>query len=917
MPEPAASARPKRPVLMVLDGHSMVYRAYHVLAPRMPLNLRSTGEPIGAVFGFANMLLRAWDDIRPDYWALAFDTAGPTFRDELYVEYKAGRPAMPDELASQFGRVRQLLDALGIPVLEVDGYEADDIIGTLARQAEQQDIETVILTGDTDELQLVSSHVRVRLTTGQAETRVYDPEQVRRRYGLEPNQLIDFKALKGDSSDNIPGVPGVGEKTAAKLLQQFGSIEALYSHIDQVEPPRIQGLLREHQERVKLNKELVTIVTAMPLEFDFQQGRTDRYQRAKAVALFKELEFGSLISRLPDAGDPDGSGPPTDEALAAQVTERRYETVDTQEALDSLTGALANAGAFSLDCIATSHLSMQADLVGLAFSTAPGLAWYVPLGHQLGTQLDAAQVLEKLGPLLQDPKVAKITHNGKFDTTVLANRGIQLRGLKADVTIAAYLLGIKALTLKGQAFEHLGEELPAPADITGTGAKAITMAQALIDQVAPFACARADGVGRLWPIYEPGLEKEGVTSLFHDVEMALLPVLERMERLGVAVDVDLLHQMSREMGDRLFAVEKAAYDSVGHVFKINSPKELSGLLFEELGLPKAKRTKQGCSADAQILERLRGLHAVIDHILEYRQISKLKSTYVDALPELVNPRTGRVHTTFSQTVAVTGRLSSSDPNLQNIPVRTEMGRRVRDAFVTQDAPGWSLLSADYSQIELRILAHITRDPSLIEAFQRDEDIHASTAARVYDVPLEEVTADQRRFAKVVNFGLLYGMGEFGLATRADLSREEAAPIIEEYFRKYPGIQHYLDETKRMVHQQGYVQTLHGRRRYIPEVKAANGQVRSAGERMAINMPIQGTAADITKIGMIRVQEEMDRLGLESRMILQVHDELIFETPADEIETLQELVLEILPSAMELAVPLKVDLKRGRTWGEME
>ena len=912
------SAARKRPVLMVIDGHSMVYRAYHVLAVRTPMNLRSTGEPIGAVFGFANMLLRAWGDVQPDYWAMAFDTAGPTFRDEIYADYKAGRPAMPDELAAQFGRVRQLLDSLRMPVLELEGYEADDIIGTLGRMATERDIDTIILTGDTDELQLVSPHVRVRLTTGQADTRVYDEEQVRQRYGIEPRQLIDYKALKGDSSDNIPGVPGVGDKAASHLLQQYGTIEEMFQRIDEVTAPRmprIQELLKDHQEQIERDRTLVTIVTSLPIEFDFEQARTDRYERSRAVELFQELEFTSLISRLP--GSDDGVTAPASRAAATPVAERRYETVDTDEALDSLVETLAATGRFSLDCVGTSDLSMQAELVGLAFSTEPGAAWYVPFGHQLGTQVASERVLERLKPLLEDANVKKVVHNGKFDTTVLSNRDIQLRGLEADVTIAAYLLGAKSLTMKGQAFERLGDELQAATDITGSGAKAITMAQALIDQVTPFACARADCGGRLWPLYEPELEKEGLTSLFHDMEMALLPVLERMERLGVAVEVELLHQMSREMTDQLLAVEKAAYDSVGHMFKINSPKELSSLLFEELGLPSGKRTKQAYSTDAQVLERLRELHPVVGQVLEYRQISKIKSTYVDALPRMVNPKTGRVHTTFSQTVAATGRLSSSDPNLQNIPVRTAMGRRVREAFVAVDRPSWCLLSADYSQIELRILAHMTQDPALIDAFRRDEDIHAATAARVYDVPLAEVTAEQRRFAKVVNFGLIYGMGEFGLATRADLSREVAGPIIEEYFRKYPGIQQYLDETKRTAHQLGYVQTLCGRRRYIPELKAANRQIRSSGERMAVNMPIQGTAADIMKIGMIQVQQEMDRLGLESRMTLQVHDELIFETPENEIETLQGMLLEVLPAAMELVVPLKVDLKRGRTWGEME
>ena len=470
--------------------------------------------------------------------------------------------------------------------------------------------------------------------------------------------------------------------------------------------------------------------------------------------------------------------------------------------------------------------------------------------------------------------------------------------------------------MKAQAFERLSAEIPGDADVLGTGVKATPVRNAPIADAAHLACASADFAGRLWPVYEQELAAQGMLGLLTDLELELLPVLARMERAGVAIDVDLLHGMSREMGGWIEGIERGAYDSVGHTFKINSPKELSKLLFEEIGLKGTKRTKQGYSTDAATLEWLRGQHPVIEHILEYRQISKLKSTYVDALPEMVAPSTGRVHTTYSQTVAATGRLSSSDPNLQNIPVRTDLGKRVRDAFIAKPGSGWLLLSADYSQIELRILAHVTEDAGLIEAFRRDEDIHASTASRVFDVPLSEVTEDQRRFAKVVNFGLAYGMGEFGLASRADISREEADAIMGEYFRKYPGIAQYLDDARAKVREQGYVETLLGRRRYIPEISAPNHQLRQAGERMAINHPIQGAAADVIKIGMVNLQRRMDEATLEARMLLQVHDELIFESPPDEMETLIGLVLEAMPAAMDLLVPLKVDLKQGRSWGEM-
>ena len=908
-----ASLIPDRPVFMVLDGHSIVYRAYHALAPRTQLNVRTTGEPIGAVFGFVNMFLKAWSDVKPTYWAIAFDRPGPTFRDEMYADYKAGRPAAPDELSLQFARVRQVAHALGMPDLELDRYEADDIVGTLTRMATEQEIDTIILSGDTDTVQLVSPHVRIRFQSRVGDTTIYDVPKVRERYGLEPWQVVDFKALKGDPSDNIPSVPGVGEKTATRLLQAFGSVDDLYAHIDEVEPEKTRDVLKEHEETVRHNKELVTIVTDLPLRFDFQQARADRYDRAEVAELFREMEFHSLIGRLPEVAQ----DPRAPSGAAVQAEGQDLRTVDSLEDLDALVQDLAAAGRFAMDVQSTSQLAMNGELVGLAVSPAPGKASYIPLAHQSGRQVEKGQALERLKPLLEDATVEKVTHNGKFDALVLANEGIDLRGLNADVIIAAYLLGGKSLNLKAQAFERLGAELPAGSDLLGSGAKQITMDRVPIEQAAPYASGRAEATMRLWPLYQEELDREELQGLLTDLEMPLLPVLARMERHGVAIEVGVLHEMSREMTDGLLEIERAAYDSVGHQFTISSPQQLGQLLFEELRLPKSKRTKTGYSTDAQVLEGLRGAHPVIEHVLDYRQISKLKSTYVDALPEMVNPRTGRLHTTLSQTVAATGRLSSSDPNLQNIPVRTDLGRRIREAFVAENAPEWTLLSADYSQIELRILAHISQDPGLIDAFNRDEDIHTATASQLFNVPLEEVTAEHRRFAKVVNFGLVYGMSEFGLASRSDRSREEAAPIIQEYFSKYPGILRYLDDTKGIAREKGYVQTLLGRRRYLPEVHADNFQIRSAGERMAVNMPIQGTAADITKIAMIRLQGRMEEMGLRSRMILQVHDELIFETPLEEIEALKGLTLEVMPGAMELAVPLKVDLKQGRTWGEME
>ena len=909
--EKTAALMPAQPTLMVVDGHSIVYRAYFALLPRMALNVRSTGEPSGAVYGFVNMFLRAWADVRPTYWAIAFDRAAPTFRDALYSEYKAGRAAAPDELRLQFARVRAFAGALGMPILEMDGYEADDILGTLSRMATEHEMETVLLTGDTDTLQLVSPHVTVRYMSGKGNTDIYDVAKVRERYKIEPGQFRDFKAIKGDPSDNIPNVPTIGDVTATKLLQKYGDIDNLFEHIEEVEPVKHREVLKQHHLTLLSNRKLVTIVRDMPLEFDFEQGRVDRYDRPKVIDFLREMEFQSMAGRLPDLEREQRS------VAVTEAVPQEYETVRSLGGVEALVKELRAAGRFALDVESSSPLAMTGELVGLAFAPAPaGKAYYVPLAHKAGEQAPKDEALAALKPLFEDPRVEKITHNGKFDVLVLAGEGITLRGLAADVIIAAYLAGAKSLNINAQAFERLGVEIPAPGGFLGTGSKAVTMPWAPIEAVAAYAAARASAALRLWPIYAVDLAKDGQQALLSDMEMPLLPVLAKMERIGVAIDGGVLREMSRELSDRLFEIERQAYDSVGHMFAINSPSQLGTLLFEELKLPKAKKTKTGYSTDAQVLEGLKDAHPVINQVLEYRQLSKLKSTYVDSLPEMVNPRTHRLHTTLSQTVAATGRLSSSDPNLQNIPVRTELGKRIRDAFVAEGRD-WTLLSADYSQIELRVLAHMSEDAGLTEAFSRNEDIHSATASQVFNVPIKEVTPDQRRFAKVVNFGLVYGMGEFGLASRADTTREQAAPIIQEYFRKYPGILKYLDETKKMAREKGYVETMLGRRRYLPEVHAGNFQVRAAAERMAVNMPIQGTAADIIKLAMINLDKRMEATRMKSRMILQVHDELIFETPQDELEAMKGLVQELMPHAVELKVPLRVDMKVGRTWGDME
>ncbi len=922
---------PEKKVLLLMDGHALVHRAWHAI--QQPLSLRSTGEEIRAVYGFMNTFLRTLTEVQPTHCAIAFDVHGPTFRHRSYDQYKAHRPESPPELHHQFTRVRQIVQAFRIPIYEMEGFEADDVIGTLCRQAEEQQVETVVLTGDTDTLQLVSPWVRVLLTYSIQKRAMYDENAVRERYGgLMPAALADLKALHGDPSDNIPGIPGIGDKTAIRLLNEFGSIDGLYQHLDRVTPARIQEALRQNREAVLRSRELTTIVRDLPIQLDLEATRFWRYDRAEVIEVMRELEFFSLVSRIPA---PASDGAAQAEEVAALAAPRedsppKYDIVDTLEKLETLASELEAAPCFAFDTETTSLDPMRARIVGLAFSTGPEKGWYVPVGHASGTQLPLEQVLARLTPLFQSESLPKIAHNANFDMTVLEEQQVQVKGLAFDTMLAAHLCGRKNLNLKALALECLHVEMTPITDLIGTGKKQLTMDQVPIDKAAQYAGADADMTQRLYHVFRKELEEQGLGHLLETVELPLVPVLVRMQRNGVSLDSDLLRRMSVELGEQLRKIEEEMYNLVGHKFNLNSSQQLSDVLFKELRLPYTKRTQKGYSTDAASLDALRELldqgtsenvdaraRQVLEHILEYRQLSKIKSTYVDALPEMVNPRTGRIHTSYNQTGSATGRVSSNDPNVQNIPVRTELGKRVRKAFIARDAPRWTLLGADYSQIELRILAHMSQDAGLLEAFHRDEDIHSATASSVYGVPISQVTSDMRRIAKIMNFGVLYGLSPFGIREQTGLSPEEGARFIETYFGKYPGIKRYIEETKTRVRQTGYVETLLKRRRYIPEVQSSNYTVRSAGERMAINMPIQGTAADIIKIAMVLIHQRMEELKLKSLMIIQVHDELIFEVPQEELEQMKAILLELMPSALPLSVPLKVELKTGYTWGDME
>ena len=914
----------ENPLLVLFDGNAIIHRAYHAFQSTksrdaQPLTVPKTGEVISAVYGFAQILLKVINQLKPTHYAIAFDKKGPTFRHELFGQYKAHRPPAPDELVNQLGRVRQLVETFHIPIFELDGYEADDVLGTLSHQADQQDIDTIIVTGDADTMQLVSPRVKVfypRPGRNFSDTMLYDEEAVMQKYGVKPEQIADFKALKGDASDNIPGVLGIGEKTAAKLIQQFGSIDQIYTHIGEVAPSKLQDLLRENEALAYQSKELTTIVIQTPVALDLGDCQISHYDRPRVTELFRELGFVSLLPRLPGAEEA------IPEAVAQVETQpslrRDYHIINTTQALDELLSRLSEAKSFAFDVETTSLDAISAQLVGVSLSTVPGEAYYIPVGH-VGwgqvEQLPLEQVVNRLKPLLEDASLAKLAHNGKYDMTVLAEYGATVNNLSFDTMIAAYLLGEKPLGLKALAFNKLGIEMTSITDLIGSGAKQISMSQVEIDQAADYACADADITERLAERLRQGLHHNGLWQLFSEVEIPLVPVLVSMERNGVALDTELLGQMSHRLGEQLLKLEAEIYNNVGHRFNINSPQQLSGILFEELKLPAARKTKSGYSTGASVLEELRGVHPIIEFILEYRQLTKLRSTYIDTLPSLINYKTGRVHTSFNQTRTATGRLSSSDPNLQNIPVRSELGKQVRQAFI---APAGScLLAGDYSQIDLRALAHLSQDESLLGAFHRDEDIHAATAAHVFGVDAEQITPDMRRVAKTVNFGIIYGMSDYGLKQATELSREEATHFIAAYFEKYPKVKQYLESTKEQARELGYVQTLLGRRRYIPEIDSANRNVREAAERMAINMPVQGTSADIIKVAMVDLCREVSKRQLKSKLLLQVHDELIFEVPQDELETMRQLVSEVMSTALELSVPVKVDIKMGNNWGEMK
>jgi DNA polymerase-1 len=1029
----------KRKKLVLIDGHAIIHRAFHAIPEDLST---SGGEPVNATFGFTSTLMKAWLEERSDYIAVTFDRPCPTFRHKEYALYKAHRPVLPENMKPQFVRIREVVQAFGIPIYECDGFEADDVLGTLSVQANKAGVDTIIYTGDMDTLQLVTEHVLVKVAKrGIGDVTEYNEQEVCARYGFEPCRLPDFKGLIGDKSDNIPGVPGIGEKTASRLIAEYGDLENILAHVNELKA-REQRLLRDAAEQARQSKHLATIVLNVPVRLDLEACHITTVESERIFSLFRKLEFRTLVDRaqtlfrvlglstvvssddagmgrrlvggeIATGGDGAGMGvrgaeslnvsqyvsqyvspigvvpiiqlppvlgtdvvssvAPTAEVVTKSVAtavaatsegegvhqlslfdlppaspvsgqsstvfgqvslflddERNAtsttntEVITAEESLQLLVERLWAVEAFALDTETSSEEPRSAELVGISLAWVPGEAYYIPIGHTVSgegqeteRQLPLAVVLVYLKPVLESQRPAKYMHNAKYDMAILARYGVSVQGLGFDTMLGAYLTdpGRRGLGLKDQAFQRLKRIMTPISDLIGSGSKMISMVQVPISKAAAYAGADADVTLRLVEPIRADLERYQLLDLYERIEQPLLPVLMQMEAYGVALDVPFLRQFAVTLDEQLRVIEQAIYDAIGHRFNINSTKQLAEILFGELRLPTGKKTKTGYSVNAEVIESLRGKHPVVDHLLEYRQLSKLKSTYVDGLLTLMDSQTGRIYTSFNQTITSSGRLSSSNPNLQNIPVRTELGRQIRRAFIVDE--GYTLLTADYSQFELRILAYITGEARLVEAFTREDDIHAMTAATLFGVGRKEVTKDQRRLAKTVVYAILYGQSAFGLSQITGMSAAEAADFIRRYHETFPAIKGYVEKTLHQAREQGYVNTLFGRKRFFPDMHALSHTERQALEREAINMPIQGSNADLIKIAMIQLHHALQERGMGTRMLLQVHDELVFEVPLTELEEASQLirqkmegVAELLREFFHLDIPLRVEMKMG-------
>jgi len=993
-----SSQNPER--LFLLDGMALAYRAYFSFISRPLIN--SKGENTSAIFGFVNALMKILNDEKPEHIAVVFDTKEPTFRHKMYEPYKATRQKMPEDMATQIDKLKEVVRAFNVPSLELNGYEADDIMGTLARKAEREGIKTFLVTGDKDFMQLISPLIKMYKPGKRGnEWEIIDDKKVIEKFGVKPEHVVDVLGLIGDKSDNIPGVPGIGEMTAIPLIKNYGTIENVYKHLDEIKQKGLQQKLKENKDKAIISKELVTIKTDVPIDIDIHQLQAKPYDKLKLTQLFSELEFRSLLKKISET--PVQTSTETDfdvstlELTDIQSDEHKYHIIKTEKELLNLVEILKQSEMFVFDTETTSKNPLEAELVGISFAVKPREAWYVPIKlefkaesdkqradskeqrvgrgehgtesselgaerfehgvedlfsqvmeptssldggegkHQKSVNLQSTSanhiglplslVLNSISPIFINPAIKKIGQNIKYDMLVLASHGINVEGIYFDTMVANYILRPDGQhNLDALAREHLNYKMISFDELVGTGKDKKNIEDIPAEKISEYSCQDADITFRLFLELKNKLEAQHLYKLCEEVEFPLISVLADMESFGVKLDEKFLKQFSKELEKILNQLIEDIYEHAGEKFNINSTQQLSKILFEKLKLPGGRKTKTGFSTDVGVLETLRSKHPIIEKLLEYRQIQKLKTTYVDALPSLTNPKTGRVHTSFNQTITATGRLSSSDPNLQNIPIRTELGSRIRKAFIPS-SDDMLILSADYSQIELRIMAHISGDEGLKQAFMNGEDIHATTASKVFGVKLNEVTKEMRRKAKEVNFGIMYGIGPYGLSTRLEISQTEAKEIITKYFERFPKVNQYIFDTIAKARHDGYVSTLLGRRRYLPDINSRNQNVRSNAERQAINMPIQGTAADMIKIAMIKINAKLkmkneklkmknEKLNVKNaKMLLQVHDELVFEIAKSQESRIKSLIVEEMKNALPLCVPIEVEVGVGNNWLE--
>ncbi|PLX26714.1 DNA polymerase I [Candidatus Parcubacteria bacterium] len=926
----------KKEKLAIIDGNALIHRSFHALPPTMTTK---DGSPVNAVFGFTSVLLRSIKDLKPDYIVVTFDKKGPTFRHKKYKEYKATRTKAPDELYMQIPAVKEIVKAFNIPIFEQDGFEADDLIGTITKLV-PEDIEKVVVTGDMDTLQLVNSHTHVyTMSRGMSDSVIYDTKKVKEKYSFSPDQVIDYKALRGDPSDNIPGVKGVGEKTATDLLINFKDLDGVYKNInsDKIKD-RIRNLLLEHKKEAYISQDLATIKCDVPLDFDIKKAQIHDFDKEKIISTLSKYEFRSLLTRAHELfGKADERLDVSEKINKFERNKKdfKYVLIDDDKAFEKFFTKLKKQKHFSFDTETTGFDFFTCSLLGISFSWNEGEAYYLNFKNKLeekvptqeqGNLFDFADDTKKLqthpwltrlAPIFKDEKIKKNAHNAKFDIKVLAANNIELKGLEFDTMIAGYLLNpgarqnsLDAMTFTEFAFEKINKD-----DLLGTGKNKLVFSQVETERMYIYSCEDADFTERLYQKLKPRLKEEGLDKIFEEIEVPLILVLAKMENEGIELDTGFLKDLQKKVQTNINKHEKKIFELANKEFNIKSTQQLSQVLFEDLGISTAgiKKNKTGFSTAFDELEKIKDKHKVIKFIQEYRELTKLQSTYIEALPKLVNKKTKRIHTSFNQTIAATGRLSSTDPNLQNIPIRTELGRLVRKAFVAKR--GYSLVSLDYSQIELRLAAHMSGDKKMIAAFKNGEDIHASTAANINDIPIDEVDKNKRREAKAINFGILYGQGPHGLSQTADISYFEARQFIDQYFTVYSGVKKYLDSNIDFAREHGYIKTMFGRVRNLPDINSSVVMVKKAAERVAINTPLQGTAADIIKMAMIKVSEE--DFGENAKMLLQVHDELVFEIKKNKEKECIAKIKKIMENIVALDVEMKVDVKIGKNWNEME